>query len=64
MARKSNTKEIKKKHTSRPVGGAETGNGAERTPVALLGPRLAEYGTNGTGSLTTGRLCGPTFTHR
>ena len=26
MARKSDTKEIKKKHTSRPVGGAETGS--------------------------------------
>ena len=25
------------------------------------GPRLAECGTNGAGSLTTGRPCGPTF---
>ena len=41
MARKSDTKEINKKHTSRPVGGAE------RTHVAMAGPRLAECGTNG-----------------
>ena len=27
----STTKEIKKKHSPRPVGGAETGSGAERT---------------------------------
>ena len=37
------------------------GNGAERTPVALAGPRLEECGTNRTGSLTTSRPCGPTF---
>ena len=37
------------------------GTGAERTPVAMAGPRLAECGTNGAGSLTTGRPCGPTF---
>ena len=47
MARKSHTKEIKKKHTSRPVGGVEMGTGAERTHVAVAGPRLAECGTNG-----------------
>ena len=55
MARKSDTKEIKNKHSSRPVGGAE------RTHVAVAGPRLAECGMNGAGSLTTGRPCGPTF---
>ena len=61
MARKSTTKEIKNKHSSRPVGGAETGTGVERTRVAMAGPRLAECGTNGAGSLTTNRPCGPTF---
>ena len=34
---------------------------AERTRVAVVGPRLAECGTNGAGSLTNSRLCGPTF---
>ena len=62
--RKSDTKEIKNKHSSRPVGGAETGAGAERTHEAVAGPRLAECGTNGAGSLTTGRPCSPTFAHR
>ena len=61
-ARKSDTKEIKNKHSSRLVGGAETGTGVERTPVAVAGLRLAECGTNGAGSLTTSRPCGPTFT--
>ena len=32
--------------------------------MAVAGPRLAEYGTNGAGSLTTSRPCGPTFTQR
>ena len=63
-ARKSDTKYIKKKHTSRPVGGAETGTGVERTRVAVVGPRLAECGTNGAGSLSTSRPCSPTFAHR
>ena len=63
-ARKSDTKEIKNKHSSRPVGGAETGTRAERTRVAVAGPRLAEGGTNGAGSLTTSRPCGSTFPHR
>ena len=40
-ARKSDTKEIKNKHSSRPVGGVE------RTHVAVAEPRLAECGTNG-----------------
>ena len=61
MARKSDTKEIKNKHSSKLVGGAETGTEAERTRVAVAGPRLAECGTNGAGSLTTSRPCGPTF---
>ena len=39
------TKEIKNKHSSRPVGGADTGTGVERTRVAVAGPRLAECGT-------------------
>ena len=60
-ARGSNTKEIKNGHSSRPVVGAETGTGAERTRVAVAGLRLAECGTNGTGSLSTSRPCGPTF---
>ena len=38
------------------------GTGVERTRVALAGLRLAQCGTNGAGSLTTGRPCGPTFT--
>ena len=62
-ARRSNTKEIKNKHSSRPVGGAETGTGVERTPVAVAGLRLVECGTNGPGSLSTSRPCGPTFAH-
>ena len=35
--------------------------GAERTRVAVAGPRLAECGTNRAGSLTTSRPCDPTF---
>ena len=61
MARGTNTKEIENKHTSRPVGGAETGNRVERTLVAVAGLRLAECGTNGSGSPSTSRPCGPTF---
>ena len=37
------------------------GTRSEKTRVAVAGPRLAECGTNGAGSLTTGRPCGPTF---
>ena len=62
MARKSDNKEIKNKHSSRPVGGAETGTGVERTHVAVAGLRLAECGTNGAGSPSTSRPCGPIFT--
>ena len=61
MARGSDTKEIKNKHSSRPVGGAETGTRVERTRVAVAGPRLAECGTNGAGSLITSGPCGPTL---
>ena len=43
------------------MGRAVTGTGVERTRVAVAGLRLAECGTNGAGSLTTGRPCGPTF---
>ena len=60
-ARGTNTKEIENKHSSRLVGGAETGTGVERTGVAVAGLRLAECGTTGAGSLTTSRPCGPTF---
>ena len=60
-ARGSDTKEIKNKHSSRPVGEAEMGTGVERTHMAVAGPRLAECGTKGAGGLTTGRPCGPTF---
>ena len=40
------------------------GTGVERTRVALAGPRLAECGTKGAGSLTTSRPCSPIFVHR
>ena len=67
--RKLNGKEVrhqvdKKKDTSRPEGGAEMGTWAERTLIAMAGPRLAECGWNRAGSLTTSRPCGPTFAHR
>ena len=38
-----------------------TGTWVERTRVAVSGPRLAECGTNGAGSPSTSRPCGPTF---
>ena len=56
MARKSDTKEIKNKHSSRPVGGVETGTGAERTLVAMAGPRLTECRTNGAGRAVVSTL--------
>ena len=37
------------------------GTSVERTRVAVAGPRLVECGTNGAGSMTTSRPCGPTF---
>ena len=60
-ARGTNTKKIENNHSSRLVGGAETGTGEERTRVAVAGLRLAECGTNGAGSPSTSRPCGPTF---
>ena len=61
MARKSDNKLIKKKHSSRLVGGVETGSGVERTHEAVAGPRLVECGTNRAGSPSTSRPSGPTF---
>ena len=57
----TDTKEIENGHSSRLVGGAETGTGVERTLVAVAGLSLAECGTNGAGSPSTSRPCGPTF---
>ena len=37
------------------------GTRVERTRVAVVGPRLAECGTTGAGSLATSRPCDPTF---
>ena len=37
------------------------GTWVERTHVAVAGLRLAECGTNGAGSPSTSRPCGPTF---
>ena len=37
------------------------GTRVERTCVAVVGPRLAECGTNGAGNPSTSRPCGPTF---
>ena len=61
MARGTDAKEIENKHSSRPVGGAETGTGVEKTRLAMVGPRLAECGMNRAGSPSTSRPCGPTF---
>ena len=36
------------------------GTGVERSRVAVAGPRLVECGTNGAGSPSTSRPCGPT----
>ena len=57
----TDTKEIENGHSSRLVGGVETGTGVERTLVAVAGLSLAECGTNGAGSPSTSRPCGPTF---
>ena len=56
----TNTKKIENGHSSRLVGGAETGTGVERTRVVVAGLRLSECGTNGAGSPGTSRSCGPT----
>ena len=61
IARGTNTKKIENNHSSRLVGGAEMGTGVERTRVAVVGLRPAECGTNGAGSPSTSRPCGPTF---
>ena len=63
-SRVSDTKEIKNKHSSRPVGGAETGTWVQRTRVAVAVPTLAECGTNSAGSVTARRPCGATLAHR
>ena len=47
------TKELKKKHSSRLVGGAETGSQVERT--------CGEAVAGGLGKVVICRLCGPTF---
>ena len=60
-AKGTNTKEIENKHSSRLVGGEETGTRVEKTCVAVAGLRLVECGTNGAGSPSTSRPCGPTF---
>ena len=39
----------------------ETGTRVERTHVAVAEPRLVECGTNGPGSPSTSRPCGPTL---
>ena len=43
------TKEIKKKHASRPVGGAETGSWADRTRSKAAAGRLSEVANCGVG---------------
>ena len=69
--RKSNgkevTKEIKNKHSPRPVGGVEMGSWgsrAEGTKGNTARPRdVADCGTNGAGSATASRPRSPTFAH-
>ena len=68
--RKSNGKEIRHQgdqklniHPDQQEGRRQAA-GAERTWVAMAGPRLAECGTNRVGSLTTSRPGGPTLAHR
>ena len=67
--------ELKKKHSSRAVGGVETGSRADRThsKAAAGGPQeVADCGTNGAGQaaagrphkVVAGRPHGPTFMHR
>ena len=50
------TKELKKKHSSRPVGGVEMGSWAKRT--------LAKLAAGGPGEMVACGLCGPTFSCR
>ena len=56
-ARGSNTKKIQNKHSSRPVGGAETGTGVERTHVAVAGLNGGVWDERP----NTSRPCNPTF---
>ena len=60
LARGTDTKEIENKHIQTGRRGGD-GTGVERTRVAVAGLRLAECGTNGAGSLSTSRPCGPTL---
>ena len=67
--RKSNVREVRhqvdKKETYIQTGrrGGDGHRGGEDSR-GRGGPRLAECGTKGAGSLTTSRPCGPTFTQR
>ena len=63
-ARKSNTKEIKNKYLSRPVGGAETGSWSREDSRYCGGTETGGVWDQQAGSLTTSRPCGPTFAHR
>ena len=57
------TKEIKKMHASRPVGGARRAAGSERTHGKVLTQRGGGL-WNRAGQAAAIRPCGPTFTHR
>ena len=66
--RKSNGKEVRHQGNKKKINihpdreeGQRWSAGAERTRVAVVGPRLAECGTNRSGSLTTIRPYSPTF---
>ena len=63
-ARKSDTKEIKNKHSSRPVGGAETGSQGREDSRGRGGTETGGVWDKWAGSLTTSRPCCPTFVHR
>ena len=58
-ARGTDTQEIENKHIQTGRRGEDGHRGGE--DVAVLGLRLAECGTNGAGSPSTSRPCGPTF---
>ena len=74
LYRSPTTKEIKKKHSSRLVGGAQKGSRVERTPGKAGAGGPSEVVDGGTGQARlqladpTGCWladpCGPTFTHR
>ena len=67
--RKSKGKEVRhqgdKKETFIQTG-RRSGDGSRgrEDSGGVVGPRLAECGTKGAGSLTTSRPCGPTFSYR